>query len=161
MSDLRKQLNALKISKLKLRNGATVDKELKRHAVILADCIMLELDKTYESYTPKIYQRTYGLYNSLYIDDAVRIDISSSGAGLSIGLHFDDGAIHQGFNGEYVNTAILLNEGYKTHGSFSYIPYFGYREGTHFIEKGILRYKRAVSNSFTVRLTINDEVREF
>lgn len=161
MNNLRKQLNSLNVSKLKMKNGNTVEKELKRHAAILADCIMQELDNVYDSYSLKIYQRTYGLYNSLYIDDSVRIDISSSGAGLSIGLHFDGGAIHQGFNGEFVNTAVLLNEGYQTHGSFSHIPNFGYREGTHFIEKGIQKYNRNVSNPFAVRLTINNEIREF
>lgn len=161
MSNLTKQLNALSVSKLKLKNGNTVEKELKRHAAILADCIMQELDRVYESYTPKIYQRTYELYNSLYIDDVVRIDISHKKASLSIGIHFDDGAIHQGFNGEYVNTAILLNEGYRTSGSFKDVPYFGYRIGTHWIEAGIQRYKRTVSNPFAVRLTINNEIREF
>ena len=161
MSDLKKQLKRLDVSKLKMKNRNSVEKELKRHAAILADCIMEELDNVYDSYSPNVYQRSYGLYNSLYIDDAVRIDVSSSGAGISIGLHFDDVAIHQGFNGEYVNTAVLLNEGYQTHGSFSHIKNFGYREENHFIEKGIQKYKRTVSNPFAVRLTINDEIREF
>ena len=161
MSDLRRQLDSLNVSKLKMKNWNTIEKELKRHARILTDCIMHELDNVYDSYEPTVYKRTYGLYNSLYIDDTIRVDISGKNMSLCIGLSFDDGAIHQGFNGEYVNTAILLNDGYKTHGSFSNIPYFGYREGTHFIEKGIQKYKRIVSNPFTVRLTLNYEIREF
>lgn len=161
MSDLRRQLNSLNVSKLKMKNGNTIEKELKRHAAILADCIMDELDKVYDSYEPTVYKRTYGLYNSLYIDDAVKIDISSSSVGLSIELHFDDGAIHKGFFGDDANTAVLLNEGWLTHSSFSNVPYLGYRSGTHFIEKGIQKYKSIVSNPFDVRFTLNDEIREF
>lgn len=161
MSDLKKQLKNLNVSTLKMKNGNSVEKELKRHAAILADCIMEELDQVYDSYTPKIYNRSYGLYNSLYIDEGIRLDISSSGASLSIGLHFDDGATHKNFFGEDSNTAILLNEGWQTHRSFSNVPYLGYREGTHFIEKGIEKYKRRVGKPFKVRFTINNEERIF
>ena len=161
MSNLAKQLKKLDVSKLKMKNGSTVEKELKRHASILADCIMEALDDVYNSYTPIVYQRSYGLYNSLYIDNRLKINISSEGASLSIGLHFDEGAIHESFSGEDASTAILLNEGWQTHGSFSDIPYLGYREGTHFIEKGIEKYKLSVGNPFVVKLTIIDEERIF
>ena len=161
MSNLAKKLKKLDVSKLKMKNGNTVKEELKRHASILADCIMEELDSVYDSYTPKVYQRSYDLYNSLYIDNVVKIDISTSGVGLSIGIHFDEGAIHKGFSGEDANTAVLLNEGWQTHGSFSNVPYLGYREGTHFIEQGIEKYKQRVNNPFTVRFTINNEERIF
>lgn len=144
-----------------MKNGNSVEKELKRHASIVADCIMEELNDVYDIYRPKVYNRSYGLYNSLYIDDGIKIDISSSGAGLSIRLHFDDGAIHESFSGEDANTAVLLNEGWQTHGSFSHVPYLGYREGTHFIENGIEKYKRKVSNPFTVKFIINDDERIF
>lgn len=144
-----------------MKNGNTVKDELKRHASILADCIMEELDSVYDSYTPKVYKRSYDLYNSLYIDDVVKIDISTSGVGLSIGIHFDEGAIHKGFYGDDANTAVLLHEGWQTHGSFSDVPYLGYREGTHFIEKGIEKYKQQVARPFAVRFTINNEERIF
>ena len=161
MSNWRKQLQTLDVSKLKLKNSSTVENELKRHAAILADCIMEELDNVYDARTPKVYQRSFDLYNSLYIDDVVRVDVSVKGASLSIGLHFDDGAIHQSFSGEDANTAVLLNEGWQTHGSFSHVPYLGYREGTHFIEKGIMKYKQKVQNPFRVRFVLNNEVRGF
>lgn len=144
-----------------MKNGNTVKEELKRHASILADCIMEELDSVYDSYTPKVYKRSYDLYNSLYIDDVVKIDISTSGVWLSIGIHFDEGAIHKSFYGDDANTAVLLNEGWQTHGSFSNVPYLGYREGTHFIEKGIEKYKQKVHNPFAVKFTINNEERIF
>lgn len=161
MSNLKKQLKKLDVSKLKMKNGNSVEKELNRHASILADCIMEELDNVYDSYTPLVYRRNYGLYNSLYIDNRIKIDVSNKGIAISLGLHFDDGAIHESFSGEDANTAVLLNEGWQTHGSFSDIPYLGYREGTHFIEKGIEKYKKRVNNPFAIRLTINNEERVF
>lgn len=161
MSNLTKQLKQLDVSKLKLKNGNTVEKELRQHASILADCIMKELDKVYDEREPAVYKRTYGLYDALYIDNFVQVIVSSAGANLSIGLHFDDGAMKTNFNGEEVNTAILLNEGWQTKGRFRNVPYFGYRKGTHFIDKGIERYKISVSNPFTVRFTVNDEVRVY
>lgn len=161
MSNITKQLARLNVSKLKMKNGRTVTDELKYHARILCNCIMEELDDVYDSYTPKTYFRSYGLYNSLYIDDGVKIDVSSSGAGLSIGIHFDEGAVHKSFDGSNSDVATLINEGWQTHGSFKDVPYLGFREGTHFINKGIEKYKKKVSKPFTVRLMINDKERTF
>lgn len=158
---IRKQLKNLDVSKLKLKNGNTIEKELKRHAAVLADCIMEELDKVYDSYDPVVYERSYDLYNSLYIDQTIKIDVTASGASLSIGLSFDDGAMHRSFDGEMKNTAWLINDGWQTHGRFASIPYFGYRESTNFIEHGIEKYKSKVSNPFTVELTKGTEVTYF
>lgn len=144
-----------------MENGNTVKEELKRHASILADCIIEELDSVYDSYTPTVYKRTYGLYNSVYIDNGIKIDVSNKGIAISLGLHFDDGAIHESFSGEDANTAVLLNEGWSWKKTTVDIPYFSRREGTHFIEKGIEKYKQRVNNPFAIRLTINNEERIF
>ena len=157
MSDLKKQLRKLDVSKLKLKNGHTLEKELKRHASILADCIMEEIDSFYESYTPKMYRRSYGLYDSLYIEDSVRVDISAQGNSLSIHIGFDDNAIHEGIMGEEADVVLLLNDGYRTHGSFANVPMFGWRSGAKFLEARIAKYKQSVSKPFLVRLEKNDE----
>ena len=159
MSNLSKQLQALDISKLKMSSGNTVKRELQKHAAILADCIMDELDKVYDSHEPKIYQRTYGLYNSLQIGN-VKLDVSAAGASLGITLTFDENAIHKGFDGEPVNTAVLLNEGWSWHNGLE-IPYMSNRAGIHFIESGIEKYKQRVKNPFKVKLHINNEIRDF
>lgn len=158
MSNLKEQLQKLDVSKLKTSSGNSIEKELKHHARILANCIMHELDKVYDSYEPKVYERTYGLYHSLHIGN-MQMNISSAGASLGISLIFDDGAIHKGFDGSPVNVGILLNEGWKS--NFSDVPYFGEREGTHFIEKAIQKYKHQVKNPFTVKLKIGNEIRKF
>lgn len=157
MSNLKENLKNLDISKLKLKNGKSLESELKRHAAILADCIMEQLDKVYDSYEPKIYKRTYNLYNSVYIDDKVVAQVTSKSAALSITVSFDDGAFHTGFDGQKVNTAVLLNEGWQTHGRFANVPYFGYREPTHFIEKAVEAYKQRVSDPFEIKINKNYE----
>ena len=154
MSNLKESLKNLDISKLKLKNGKSVETELKRHAAILADCILDQLDKVYDSYEPKIYKRTYNLYNSVYIDDKVVAEVTAKGASLSITVGFDEGALHTGLDGKIVNTAVLLNEGWQTHGKFANVPYFGYREPTHFIE-AIEAYKQKVSDPFEVQINKN------
>lgn len=158
MSDLKKQLRNLDASKLKLRNGNTVEKELKHHAGILANCIIEEIDALYENYTPKVYKRSYALYDSLYIEDKVRVDISAKGSSLSIHLGFDDdGVIREGIMGEEADIVLLLNDGYRTHGSFANVPMFGWRNGAGFLEAGIAKYKKRVSKPFPVRLEKNDK----
>ena len=158
MSNLKSQLKNLNISKLKTSNGITVKSELQKHARILADCIMRQLDAVYDSYNPKIYQRTYELYNSVYIDDRLFVKVSSTGASLSICVSFDDGAWHTGLDGKDVNTAVLLNEGWQTSGKFKDVPYFGYRKATHFIEKAVEEYRRSVQNPFNVKINNTDTV---
>lgn len=160
MSDILSQLKKKDVSKLKLKNGNSVEKELKHHAAILANCITEELSNVYDSYSPSVYCRSYGLYNSIYIDDT-QIEILAKGLTMSIGVKFDEGAIHKGFFGEDANVAVLLNEGWQTHGSFANVPYLGYRNATHFIENGIEKYKSKVNKPFAVKFTINDEIRTF
>ena len=161
MSDLKKQLKALDVSKLKMKNGNTVAEELRKHAKILADCIQRALDDVYESYNPKVYRRSCSLYDSLYIDDVIKVEVSAKGTNLSIRLSFDKNAMHENFYGEESNVAILLNKGWSWKNSSVDIPYLSSREGTHFIERGIEEYKRSVKKPFAVRFTINDDVRMF
>lgn len=155
MSNLKASLKNLDISRLKLKNGKSVETELKRHAAILADCILDQLDKVYDAYEPKIYKRTYNLYNSVCVDNKVVAEVTAKGAALSITVGFDEGALHTGLDGKIVNTAVLLNEGWQTHGKFANVPYFGYREPTHFIEKAIEAYKQKVSDPFEVQINKN------
>ena len=161
MSNIRKQLRGLDVSKLRMKTGRTVEQEMRYHASILADCIMEEMESSIYSYPVKVYKRTFDLYNSLYIDDKMRVDVSSKGTSLSISLQFSDDVMHENFFGERVDVAGILNEGYKTHGSFADVPMLGWRDATNFIDNGILKYKQRVSKPFTVKFTINGEERIF
>lgn len=161
MSNIKKQLRQLDVGKLKMKTGRTVEQEIRYHASILADCIMEEMQDSIYDYSNKVYKRTYDLWNSLYIDDKMRVDVSSKGTGLSIGVHFSDEVMHENFFGEKTNVAAILNEGYRTHGSFADVPMLGFRDATKFIDNGILRYKQKVANPFKVKLNINNEERIF
>lgn len=152
MDNLKKQLKRLDVAKLKTADGKPLKEDIKRHARFLADCVMHRLNEVYESYQPKIYQRTYGLYNSVYVDDTPIIKISAAGATLSMYIRFDDGVKRRGFNGEEVNLAVLLNEGWQTKGKFKSVPYFGYREPSFFIEKAVEDYKRGIKNPYHVKI---------
>lgn len=154
MSDIKKQLKKLDISKLHMNNGNTVKNELRKHARILADCLMEELDKAYSSYSPSVYQRTYDLYNSVSIDDVVKVEVGSKGSAISMRVYFDDGAIHSGLFGDSANVAELINNGWtvKKDVWFKDIYHFGHYEGAHFIEKAISKYKSKVSNPFEIQV---------
>lgn len=156
MGNIGQQLKKLNLLKVKMKNGKTVAEELKRHATILADCIMEELSNVYDGYSPKVWQRDYSLYNSLCIDDIVEIRTTAAGAELRIGLYFDEGAYHKNFDGKDVNVAYLINSGWETNGSFKEVPYLGYRSGSFFIQEGIEKYKKKVSKPFGIRLMIED-----
>lgn len=161
MSDIIKKLKNVDTTKLKLKNGKSIEDELKRHAKILMNCIEDEIyDSVYASYSPIAYKRTMGLAESLYVGDT-EIKIGANGLTMSVEICFGESAFHENFFGEQMNTAVLLNEGFQTHGSFANIPYLGYHEGTHFVENGIERYKNTVQKPFAVRFKINNEVRSF
>ena len=59
-------------------------------------------------------------------------------------------------NGDNVNTALLLNDGYKVKKPvwFKDIENFGYREGAKFIEKAISEFNKV--NSMGIFLDTND-----
>lgn len=160
MSNILKQLEKLNLKDLKLKNGQNIINELKRHAFILADCIVSELDKAYDEYTPKLWERDYSLYNSICIDDFVEIRTTSKKTTAAITIRFDAGAYHSNFYGRNMNTAILLNEGWKWKSGES-IPYLSHREGIHFIEKGLARYKKSVEKPFAIKFNILNEERTF
>ncbi len=160
MSNIAAQLKNLNVSKLRLKNGSTIENELRQHAKLLLDCISEELEEVYESYTPSIYRRSYGLKESLQIGDT-EIRVSAKGLTMAISVEFGDSAWHESFDGRDVNTAVLINEGWRWRSSNVDIPYFTRREGEHFIEAGIKKYQQRVQKPFAVKMHINDKTRIF
>ena len=139
-----------------MNNGNTVEAELKRHSKILANCLMEELDKLYSSYSPSIYSRAYDLYNSVCVDNNIRVNVRTTGAELSIRVFFDEGAIHDNLAGNTVNAIPLLDNGWRVKKDvwFKDIYHFGYYDGFHFIEKEIKKYRNRVDNPFKVKVNI-------
>lgn len=163
MKSLVDQLKSLDVSKLKMKSGRTLEQELQRHAEILKDCIerRLEMD-VYNARSPKVYDRTYDLLNSIEVNVTPQLVNVDGKKCLSVKVFFNEQSIHKGLWGESADVATLLNEGYQvSKGWHKNIDYFGRRSGVKFIDHAIEDYQDKVSNPFPVRLTIADEVRDF
>lgn len=136
------------ITKLKLNNGRTIKQQLVYEARRFMNILQEELELWYHSYSPTEYERTFKMQNCIYADDYVSVDIDTNK--LSIYIRFNDNAYHKSLWGnEEVNTLLLMNNGFETKsGWHKDIPYFGYREGGHFLEKAIKRFND--SNNFGI-----------
>lgn len=164
MKNLISQLKSLDVSKLKLKSGQTLEQELQRHADILKDCINDRLKKEiYSIREPKMYERTYRLLNVLEIEVKPQWTTIDGKPCLGLSLYYSDLAKSEGLYGEEADLEVLLNEGYSVKKDvwFKNIEGFGFREPSYYIDKGIEDYHAKVSNPFPVRLSINDEVRDF
>ncbi|MDO5411377.1 MAG: hypothetical protein Q4F21_13180 [Lachnospiraceae bacterium] len=158
---IQNQLKNLDISRLRLANGRKLETELGNHARLLADCLKLELNNVYMDYAPVMYRRTKQLLDSIKVDVRTRFNRNGTKYELSVQVYFDQGSIHTGLDGLPADVEVLLNEGWQTHGAFQNVPYFGYREGTHYIEWGVYRYRKFEQTHFPIRLRIAGEERIF
>lgn len=141
------------IRKLQLPNGRTFEQQMKYEAKRFLKILQEEIDEWYRSYSPVVYQRTYAMRDSLYAEDFV--DIDSSGTQLTVKLKQTDEAMHKSlWGGGEVNALLLMNEGYQVKsGWHKDIPYFGYHEGGHFLEKAVERFKQ--DNYFDIEIHID------
>lgn len=160
---IQSQLKGFDISKLPMSNGKTIGQNLYAEAQRLRDCIQHRLDIYMASHPPKMYDRTGNLESSLTVDDFLSVKVVNNS--LQVELFFDEGAIHMsgdgvitptgqiwGGTGEEVNTAILLEYGYRVKKNVWFKDYenFGYREGAHFVEDGIADFN--ATNTLGIRI---------
>lgn len=141
------------IMKLTLPNGRTLEKQMKYEAKRFLSILQEEIDRWYRLYSPKIYQRTYDMRDSIYADDLVEVSIS--GTKLQVKINYDDTAFHKSlWDDSTINSILLMNNGYHvSSGWHKDIEYFGYREGGHFLEKTIERFNK--ENYFGIDIEIN------
>lgn len=141
------------IRKLRLSNGKTLEQQMKYEAKRFLKILQEEIDDWYDSYSPVVYQRTYTMRNSIDVEDYVDIDFSDMQ--ITVNIKQTSAAMHKSLWGNgSVNALTLMNEGYHVKsGWFKDIPYFGYREGGHFIEKAIKRFEQ--DNYFNIKIQIN------
>lgn len=166
MKGLAGQLSKLNVQNLKTRSGLTYGEILKSEADRLRDCIQHRLDIYLASYKPKVYKRTHFLERSLRVDDIM--NIYAVGKTLWIDVYFDDSGYHKSGdgikgwngNGETVNTALLLNYGYRVKANvwFRNKENFGWRRGGHFIENGILDFLHNNPYGLRVDTTANSDM---
>ncbi len=141
------------IMKLTLPNGRTLEKQMKYEANRFLKILQEEIDRWYRLYSPMIYQRTYDMKNSIYVEDLVRVSIS--GNKLQIKINYDDTEFHKSlWNNDKVNSILLMNNGYQvSKGWHKDIENFGYKEGGHFLENAIYRFNK--ENYFGIDIIIN------
>ena len=157
---IQNQLKNINIKSLKMSNGKTLAQTLYSETIRLKNSIQFYLDKYLMSTTPIVYKRTGMLLSSLQVDDFLNIQILNSG--LIMNIYFNDNAFHmsgdgiEGWDGsgEKVNTAILLNYGYRVKRDvwFKNIDNFGYRAGAYFVEDGVADFNR--HNPLGLKITI-------
>lgn len=123
-------------------NGRTVEQQMKYEGQRFMNILQEEIDEWYLKYTPSMYQRTYAMHSSIFADDLV--DIDCSGTTLEVRVKYSDLAMHKSlWSDDEVNTLFLLNNGYQvSSGWHKDIPYFGYREGGHFLDRAVERFNR-------------------
>lgn len=141
------------IRKLTLPNGRTLEKQMKYEAKRFLKILQEEIDRWYRLYSPKIYQRTYDMRNSIYAEDLVQV--SNSGDNLQIKINYDDTAFHKSlWDASNINSILLMNNGYQvSKGWHKDIENFGYREGGHFLERAVYRFNK--ENDFGIDIIIN------
>ena len=141
------------IMKLTLPNGRTLEKQMKYEANRFLKILQEEIDRWYRLYSPMIYQRTYDMKNSIYVENLVRVSIS--GNKLQIKINYDDTEFHKSlWNNDKVNSILLMNNGYQvSKGWHKDIENFGYKEGGHFLENAIYRFNK--ENYFGIDIIIN------
>ncbi|MBD5128661.1 MAG: hypothetical protein HDT43_01865 [Ruminococcaceae bacterium] len=144
-----------------MSNGKTLEQNLLDQATLLKELIQKHLKDYLRSHHPNRYIRSGGLENSVVVENSVRV----VGDRLQVLVSFNESANHRsGYGvwsikdgrGKYddddgsfssggnVNTALLLNNGYKVTKPvwFADVPNFGYREGAEFVQKAIAEFNR-------------------
>ncbi len=137
---------------LKLKNGKTIQQQLKEEARRFKDILQKHIDDFYNAYTPVLYNRTYNMRNSIYVDDAVDVEISNGN--LRIIVKYSNDVFHSSlFGEEQINTLYLMDSGYKVNkGWHKDIPYFGFRSGSGFLQKAVDEFNR--DNYFGIKAEV-------
>lgn len=156
---LKEQIAKLAAKQIKTRSGESYEEALKREVDRLYDCIQNRIDEYYDSYEPKIYERTYRFMGALYAEDLV--DVRAVGTQIQLSLRFHpDLAQHETWtsNGNgYV--PVLLNYGFENNalkkhmGLKHHIEHLTYLKPQLFIENGILDWNKTNKLGLSIDVT--------
>lgn len=147
--DILKQINIGDV--ICEETGETFSQSLIHAANRLKDCINNEIDKFYSSYSPKVYKRSYGLGNVMSVDDIADFGIDQSS--LSIVISINDYMKPSLWGGESASVFWLMNSGYQVkNGGHKNVPYFGYRSGFNYIDRGIAKFE--ASDPLGIQITV-------
>lgn len=134
-----------------LPTGKTYNQELKENAKLFQSLLKKNIKNSYKT-DLKVWKRTNFFKNSVQADTIARV--GTSGNNLEIDVYFDDNVYYKSiWGGKRVNVMKLLNFGYKVRKNvpFRNVKYFGWRRGSHFIEKTIKEFNNQNTLGFTIR----------
>lgn len=153
---LSKYLNTSAGQSMVMSNGLSIEEMLKQEANRLMECIQRRLDSYYSDYSPVMYERTYGLQNSMSVSDFISVNIVNGTA--SITIDFDEANIQAkslfGSEWDDYNKVELINNGWQVRDGlwFSDVEHFGKFSGSHFIENGIADY--SADNPYNLKIEL-------
>jgi hypothetical protein len=164
---LKEQITKLAAVQIKTRTGETYAEVLKREVDRLYDCIQARIEEYYDSYEPKIYERTYRFMGALYAEDLVDIQVVGTQIQLSLRFH-PDLAYHDTWteNGNGF-VPILLNYGFENNklknylGLEHHVEHLTYLKPQLFIENGIMDWNRINKLGITIDVTAIYNGRQF
>ena len=138
---------------LKLNNGLTIEQTLKAEAERFVKILKEEIMDWYASYSPVIYNRSFGMVTSIGHDNGVSVSVDAQH--FSIGISYSGSAFSPGLWGAGANKLLLMNSGYAVGKDvwFRSIPNFGYRSGGRFLESALSKFN--VTNSFGITVEAN------
>lgn len=175
VKSLEEQLAQIALKKVKMSTGETLATTMAREARRLYDCIQYYIDRYYESYQPKIYERTFGYKKALYAEGLA--DIKIIGNTLHIGVGFQENlAIHPNLSEVYWSdfhggdyripiadnhnsfVPILMERGWHSSNLASMIgrevPRLTYFAGINAVEKGIRDFNK--TNTLGIEIDADD-----
>lgn len=116
---------------------------LEEQAKVLSKLLQEEIDNYYDSYSPKVYRRTFNFRNSIRVSP-IKIEKSGNTYRMEVRIYFDkEMATHPSvMNGEDGFVGTLLNQGWHwSPDKTNRIPRFSDYDGFHFIQRAITRFK--------------------
>ncbi|MEK4008333.1 hypothetical protein [Paenibacillus sp. FSL H3-0333] len=137
LNELSNHINSPSGQKL-VFSQSNIKKTLREAALLLEKILKEEVQAYYDSYEPVIYERTYGMRDSLRVSP-----ISMVGNEMQISIYFDrTQSTHPSiFGGEPGYAAELINDGWAWGNQSVNIYRLSRYEGFHFIEKAIDRFE--------------------
>ena len=157
---IERQLAKIVSANTKMANGLTVKETLEKAVDYLYDCMDNQILAFYASYTPKIYQRTRNLLDSLYSENFFEARVVGTRIELSVSFR-DSMAYHRNLFDDHDSfVPLLVNFGWHSKGLEAMIgksvPRLTYYDGFHMVERAIIQFNQ--QNPFGVHISPDDVI---
>lgn len=156
---IEQQLGKIVASNTKMKNGKTVKETLEEAVDYLYECMDNQLLAFYASYTPRKYQRTFDLLDSLYAENFFEARVVGTRIELAVSFR-DSMAYHRNlFDDHNSFVPLLVNFGWHSIGleaMIGKVPHLTYYDGFHMVERAIIQFNQ--QNPFGIRISPDDVI---